>query len=214
MIERELDPDLEWVVAELQRPAELRAGARDRLIELIREEPAPRREPGWGWAMRPRSMSLPPLVSTALAAGLVGVGVLLGLQLRNGSAPEVATSPASGQEPLPGAPAAATLAGASVAGGRDLNPVSSNGVVKFVLVAPQAAQVSVVGDFNEWSPTATPMTRQGGTWTATVPLQPGRHIYAFVVNGEQWMPDPAAPLAPEDGFGVSNSVVLVGGPSS
>jgi hypothetical protein len=212
MTERELDPELEWVVAELRRPAELRAGARERLLEMIREEPAPRRE-RFAWAMRPRTVSLPPLVSTALAAGLVGIGVLVGWQLSGDDAPQQVASSAQAGERAP-APVTAPASGASVAGGRDLNPVSSEGLVKFVLVAPQAAQVSVVGDFNGWSPTATPMSRQGGTWTVAVPLEPGRHIYAFVVNGEQWMPDPAAPLSPEDGFGVSNSVVLVGGPST
>lgn len=210
MTERELDPELDWVVTELRRPAELRAGARDRLLEMLREEPAPRRE-RFAWATRPRPIALPPLVSTALAAGLVGIGVLVGWQLSDRDAPaQLATASAPGGETAVAAPAPR----AAVAGGRDLNPVSSDGVVKFVLVAPQASQVAVVGDFNGWSPTATPMTRQGGTWTAAVPLEPGRHIYAFVVNGEQWMPDPAAPLSPEDGFGVSNSVVLVGGPSS
>lgn len=208
MTERELDPGLEWVVAELKRPAELRAGARERLLDLIRSEPLPAREPRWSWAVRPRAITLPPLVTTALAAGLVGVGVLLGLQVRDGGERQVAQgAPAA-------TPARAPAGALPPAPGRDLNPPSVDGVVKFVLVAPQAAQVSVVGDFNGWSQTATPMTRQGGTWTAAVPLAPGRHIYAFVVNGEQWMPDPAAPLAPEDGYGVSNSVVLVGGPST
>jgi 1,4-alpha-glucan branching enzyme len=89
-----------------------------------------------------------------------------------------------------------------------------------VLVAPHASTVSVVGDFNNWDAQATPMTRTptGGTWSVAIPLQPGRHIYAFVVNGAngttQWVADPTAPLAPEDGLGAPNSVVLVGGSAS
>ena len=87
--------------------------------------------------------------------------------------------------------------------------------VKFVLIAPQAARVSVVGDFNRWDASANPMTTQGrdGTWTISVPLQPGLHTYSFVVDGTQFMPDPAAPLAPDDGYGHQSSVVLVGGSS-
>jgi hypothetical protein len=57
-------------------------------------------------------------------------------------------------------------------------------------------------------------TPTGGTWSVVVPLSAGRHEYAFVVDGKQWLPDPSAPLAPVDGLGAPNSVVLVGGSSS
>jgi len=87
-------------------------------------------------------------------------------------------------------------------------------------VAPHAATVAVVGDFNNWDAQATPMTRTptGGTWSVALRLPAGRHVYAFVVNGangtSQWVADPTAPLAPEDGLGAPNSVVLVGGSAS
>jgi len=45
-------------------------------------------------------------------------------------------------------------------------------------------------------------------WSVTLPLSVGRHLYAFVVDS-QWIADPHAPLAPDDGFGHRNSVVLV-----
>jgi 1,4-alpha-glucan branching enzyme len=96
---------------------------------------------------------------------------------------------------------------------------SDTNVIKFVLVAPHASTVSVVGDFNDWDAYATPMTRTktGGTWSVAIRLPAGRHVYAFVVNGAngtQWVADPSAPLAPEDGLGAPNSVVLVGGSHS
>ena len=88
-------------------------------------------------------------------------------------------------------------------------------LVQFVLRAPKASQVTVVGDFNQWDPVATPMMRrQGGAWTAAIPVSPGRHVYAFIVDGDRWVADPAAPLAPEDGFGIRNSVIVVGGQES
>jgi hypothetical protein len=88
-------------------------------------------------------------------------------------------------------------------------------LVQFVLAAPRASRVTVVGDFNDWDPEATPMVRRdGGAWTAAIPVSPGRHVYAFIVNGDRWVPDPAAPLAPEDGFGIRNSVIVVGGQES
>jgi hypothetical protein len=46
-------------------------------------------------------------------------------------------------------------------------------------------------------------------WTVEVPLAPGRHRYAFVVDDETWLPDPTAPRAPGADFGAPSSVVTV-----
>jgi len=85
-------------------------------------------------------------------------------------------------------------------------------VVQFVLVAPGATSVSLVGDFNDWDAAVTPMrpVRRGEIWSVTMPLSPGRHRYAFLVDGERWLADPSAPRAPDD-FGAPSSVVTVGG---
>src|SRR6266550_1915659 len=66
--------------------------------------------------------------------------------------------------------------------------------VRFVLVAPDAKQVSLAGTFNRWDPQATPLVRVGatGVWTATLTLPAGQHQYAFVVDGARWVPDPSA----------------------
>lgn len=54
----------------------------------------------------------------------------------------------------------------------------------FLYFAPQAKNVSVIGDFNNWSPNANPMKRQpDGGWTAQVPLTHGHHHYLFCVDG-------------------------------
>ena len=88
----------------------------------------------------------------------------------------------------------------------------SGAVMQFVLVAPNAHSVALVGDFNDWNVSATQLSRQSGdgVWWVTVPLQPGRYRYAFVVDGTLWRPDPNAPSA-DDEFGRRNSVVTVGG---
>jgi hypothetical protein len=81
--------------------------------------------------------------------------------------------------------------------------------VRFVLVAPTASTVAIVGDFNGWSPTATPMRRTAvGLWSIDIPLAVGRHTYAFVVDGGL-VPDPNALDSADDDFGVPSSVVLV-----
>jgi len=89
-------------------------------------------------------------------------------------------------------------------------------MVRFELAASGAARVTLVGDFNGWDRQATPMRRAQapGVWTVSLPLARGRHAYGFVVDGVRWVPDPAAPLAPEDGFGGVNSVIIVDGPGS
>ena len=84
---------------------------------------------------------------------------------------------------------------------------------QFVLVEPGAAQVSLVGDFNDWDATRTPMHRASGEglWSTVVSLQPGRYRYAFLIDGRHWLADPAAPAAGDDGYGAPSSVVTVGG---
>jgi hypothetical protein len=82
--------------------------------------------------------------------------------------------------------------------------------VQFVLAAPEASTVSVVGDFNDWDPAVHRMARDaGGPWSIVIPLEPGRHTYAFVVDESVWMADTDAPRSPEDEFGRVNSVVMV-----
>ncbi len=84
-------------------------------------------------------------------------------------------------------------------------------LVRFIFEAPRARHVSLVGEFNGWNAAATPMHRSasGGFWAASLPLPPGRHLYAFVVDDSTWVPDPDAPLAPDSWFGVRNSVMVV-----
>src|SRR6266545_3197920 len=91
---------------------------------------------------------------------------------------------------------------------------SKAGVLQFVLVAPQAASVALVGDFNDWDPARSPMQTAHGVWATVVRLAPGRYRYAFLVNGVEWRADPSAPAAKDDEFGTPSSVVTVGGRGS
>jgi hypothetical protein len=87
--------------------------------------------------------------------------------------------------------------------------------VRFDLQLPGAAkEVAIVGDFNGWDEHATPMSRasQDRSWSASIPLAPGRHVYAFVVDGERWVVDPLAPRVPDEGLGPANAVVVEGLP--
>jgi len=72
-------------------------------------------------------------------------------------------------------------------------------------------RVSLGGDFNDWAVDSTPMQRidSGPLWSVTVPMTPGRHVYAFVVDGERWQSDPNAASAPDADFGKPGSVIMV-----
>ncbi|HTK52960.1 MAG TPA: glycogen-binding domain-containing protein [Gemmatimonadaceae bacterium] len=88
-------------------------------------------------------------------------------------------------------------------------------VVRFELSAPRASHVALVGSFNEWNPVATPLSRDpaSGKWVVSLRLPPGRHVYAFVVDGDVTA-DPSAPRAADDDFGSPSSVVLVSSPGT
>jgi 1,4-alpha-glucan branching enzyme len=64
--------------------------------------------------------------------------------------------------------------------------------VNFFFYAPEAREVAVVGDFNDWQPGTHSMRRQpDGSWTTQVPLHHGHHLYAFLVDGRAVL-DPRA----------------------
>jgi 1,4-alpha-glucan branching enzyme len=87
-------------------------------------------------------------------------------------------------------------------------------LVRFVFVDSRASSVELVGDFNEWSRGSTTLSLSGapGVWAVSVPLAPGRHEYAFIVNGTRWVADPLAVRATDD-FGTESSVIRVATPA-
>ncbi|HTE44466.1 MAG TPA: isoamylase early set domain-containing protein [Gemmatimonadaceae bacterium] len=141
----------------------------------------------------PRRWSVRPFV--AVAAGVVCMIA--------GAAGALAVVKANRSSSLGGVGAGVPMEQASLTGASK---------VRFALIAPSAVHVSIVGDFNQWNPSALPLRRlaDGRTWEVQVPLPPGRYTYAFVVDG-RISRDPIAPEAANDDFGVANSVVLVKG---
>ncbi len=81
--------------------------------------------------------------------------------------------------------------------------------VRLSIDAPGAKEVSVVGDWNGWSPEKNRLVDRGnGVWEATVRLHRLREYrYQFLVDGERWVPDPQAPVSIDDGFGGRSSVL-------
>jgi hypothetical protein len=185
---------VDTIAARLRAPERAHPTFEQRLMEKVRAEGRmlyPAGSPR-GWLRGERSVRLTPLRALALAAGItaiVGVsGVAIGLRISGRSA--VA------------AQSAATLT------------PDTGQVVRFVFVDSGAKSVELVGDFNEWAKGSTVLRRSGasGVWAATVSLSPGRHEYAFIINGSRWVADPLAPRS-SDEFGTESSVIRVGNPS-
>jgi hypothetical protein len=181
---------LERMAKPLRAPVELSAGFEARVMAAARKRES---ASALAWIMRPRVLRLSPLAGLAAAAGIA----LAVLTVERAGSDRAVTRVAA---TAPGATAAPVAA------------VDTIKLVQFMLVAPTARTVSVVGDFNDWDPTATPLREAAGAgvWTITVPLAAGRHQYVFMVDGNRWTPDPAAPVAVEDDFGLPNSVITVG----
>jgi len=191
----ELPPELRAEGAEALRligavdraPVVLSPALDDRVMALVRRHAASRTRRAWHWLTAPRDVELRLRLRPVVWAGALAVaaGVALLLLAR---AP--GTTPA--------------LAPVARSGARD------SVFVRFVLYAPGARHVAVAGTFNQWDLNAAPLARAGasGVWTTTLALPVGQHQYAFVVDGERWVADPAAP-AIDDGFGRRNSMVAV-----
>jgi 1,4-alpha-glucan branching enzyme len=72
---------------------------------------------------------------------------------------------------------------------------------------PDADCVCVAGSFNDWSPDATPLTKNSeGVWAVDVALPSGRYEYRLVVDGV-WLHDPNAAEFTPNPYGSLNSVL-------
>jgi len=82
--------------------------------------------------------------------------------------------------------------------------------VHFVLKDPAARSVALSGDFTGWKGRGLELHRSGkdGAWEITLKLRKGGlYAYNFIVDGEDWIPDPSVPERVEDGFGGSSSLL-------
>jgi 1,4-alpha-glucan branching enzyme len=78
--------------------------------------------------------------------------------------------------------------------------------------AEQAEHVALVGEFNDWQPSATPMQRlKDGSFKANLDLEPG-HSYEFryLVNDSDWVNDAEAEaFVPTPFHDATNSLIRV-----
>jgi hypothetical protein len=211
-----LRADLRALAAEPARPPRLDLDA------LARSAPPRRRAPVAVWSI------------AAAAAALLAVGAWWalggssGAEGRRESTPAVAHAFPSTVPAAPDAPAAPELGAPAAPADRaqDLAlqfpstvpatpgdaPTESPATaapeaISFRIDAPDAARVTVAGDFNGWQPEALTMTRApDGAWLARASLPPGRYAYMYIVDG-QWTTPPDAARTQDDGFGSQNAII-------
>ena len=97
--------------------------------------------------------------------------------------------------------------------GQVVNATAAPVYVQFRLHVNSARQVELAGSFTNWVPAHALQQVADGVWTVVLPIQPGVHDYAFVVDGERWVADPYAPQV-DDGFGGTNSRLTLLAPSA
>lgn len=69
-----------------------------------------------------------------------------------------------------------------------------------------AKRVCLAGTFNEWSPDGFEMQKINDEWVIRQHLEPGKHLYKFVVDGK-WILDPANEFWEENEHQTGNSVL-------
>ena len=79
----------------------------------------------------------------------------------------------------------------------------------FSISAPEANEVYIAGDFNDWKlDNSSRMERKDGTWNKSIELKPGQHRYRFVVDGK-WIDDPNNPNREVNPYGEMDSLIEV-----
>ncbi|MBP7836284.1 MAG: AAA family ATPase [Candidatus Omnitrophica bacterium] len=81
--------------------------------------------------------------------------------------------------------------------------------VIFSLEAPEAKEVYITGDFNDWKlDDDSKMELDNGSWSKRLNLTKGKHHYRFVIDGK-WVEDPNNPVRERNPYGELNSAIEV-----
>lgn len=190
----EQDPRLNDIARELRKDrVPVSASFDARVMDAVRAMPVHSRFGLWARLTTPRRRTV---TVTPITWGLLAAGIGLFAVLGAAHAPADVSSAAK--------PIVAALSPAKKS--------AQDQRVQFVLVAPDAKKVAVVGDFNGWDAGHAQYQAQhrgGGVWSVTAPIPVGHHRYSFVVDDSVWVVDPYAPRVVERDYGVSNSALVV-----
>ena len=85
------------------------------------------------------------------------------------------------------------------------------GRVKATFVVPldrHVNPVAVVGDFNDWDPTANPLAPRHGALAASILVDSGRrYAFRYLAEDGEWFNDDAAHSYESNGMGEDNSIL-------
>lgn len=92
-----------------------------------------------------------------------------------------------------------------------------NGICKVTFTVPviegsEVQKVHVVGEFNNWSTTATPVKRSmNGEFTASMDLKPGQEYHLrYLLNNKRWENDSESEKSADIPYGdARNSVIVI-----
>lgn len=192
MSELEFDPFIAKVARELKEPVAFDAQFDARVMAALEPEviSLDSRRVKQPWYRRQLAVPAPiaGLAAAAAFAGIAAVGILT----RQPAAVPVAA--AQGEIVL-------------VNESAERAPIAT-APVQFVYLATQARSVAVIGDFNDWQPTAMAFDSAAQAWRVALVLPVGVHEYQFLVDGKVHVVDPTAPATASD-FGSPNSIVKV-----
>jgi 1,4-alpha-glucan branching enzyme len=74
--------------------------------------------------------------------------------------------------------------------------------VNFFCAAPEAGEVRLIGDFNDWNPESHCLNRQpDGSWHLAVQLTHGHHHYQFLIDGRPALDPRATGVARDENHG-------------
>lgn len=194
----DFDPFIAEIARELRAPVSIDARFDERVMAALEPAviPITVHRSARPWYRRTFNFSVSQVAGLAAAAALVGV---VTMQAAKPGAEEAATVAVQQDS----APALQPVADVT----RDPSALE---LQQFLLIAPNATSVSLVGDFSDWDASRFKMERvsDDGAWSITVPLPPGRYEYQFEVDGKLRITDPTRPQTSSD-FGSANSVITV-----
>jgi len=185
------DVKMSQIARVLRAPVRLSASFDARVMAAVRRLPGHERLKLWARLTTPRTVTVMPL-SWGLLAASVALFAVLGALHFVVDVDRAAKPIANALFPAQAKPAPQR--------------------VQFVLVAPDAKKVAVVGDFNGWDASHAGYQAQhrgGGVWSVTAPVPVGHHRYSFVVDDSVWVADPTAPRVVDNDYGVPNSAIVV-----
>lgn len=195
----DFDPFIAGIAKELRRPVALDARFDERVMSALEPRVIPLSvvRPRRPWYQRTFSLNISQAAGLAAAAALVAI---VAMNVTSSEAPVMAAA-----TDAPPAPELVLQPVAAVT--RNPNAATPQ---QFILIAPGAKTVTLVGDFSDWDASRLQMEQvsDDGAWSITIPLTPGRYEYQFEVDGKQRVNDPTRPQSSSD-FGSPNSVITV-----